>query len=216
MTHQVHIFNRVGNPFEGTSIKTPTPTTGQVLVSVLSTPILHYIGDGMKEGGLLANSPQPLVPGLGGIGRVLEVGSPNSTSLQPGNLVFCSPSIRARDDSSGHTSIIQGWFSGVTPASRRLMEEEFRHGSFAEKMIVPVENATVIDELDVVQRLGYGVTQLCWIFNILIGHAGLEASALKAGETVIVAPATGHFGGCAVLATLAMGADRVIALGCSK
>ncbi len=39
---------------------------------------------------------------------------------------------------------------------------------------------------------------------------------LKAGETVIVAPSTAHFGSAGVLAALAMGAGRVIAMGRNK
>lgn len=46
----------------------------------------------------------------------------------------------------------------------------------------------------------------------LVGYGGLRSIALQAGKVVIVAPATGGFGGAAALVAVAMGA-RVIAIG---
>ena len=211
--HKAYLFEGPQSGLKETEMDSPTPTTGQVLVSVLATPILHYMKSGFVEGGFLASAPLPTVPGSGGIGRVLQVGQPSSSSLQPGQLVFCNPFIRARDDVSGGTSIIQGWFPGASAASRNLMEGEYRHGSLAEKMILPVENATVVDEEGLMKTQGYRVGQLAYVNNLLIPYAGLDVCNLKAGETVIVAPATAQFGGCAVLVALAMGAGRVIPLG---
>jgi len=47
-----------------------------------------------------------------------------------------------------------------------------------------------------------------------VPYGGLRDIDLKPGETVIIAPATGSFGGAAVKLALAMGA-RVIAVGCN-
>ena len=212
-THKAYLYTGPDAPLKPTELETATPSTGQVLVSVLATNILHYTASGLQPGGYLANSPLPLVPGAGAVGRIVEVGSPNSSSLEKGQLVFCNPLIRARDDSSGATSIIQGWFPGISAASRKIMEGEFRDGAWAEKMILPVESATVIDEEHFFKRLGYKPAQLCWVNDLVIPFAGLDNSDLRPGETVIVAPSTAHFGGCAVLVALAMGAGRVIALG---
>jgi threonine dehydrogenase-like Zn-dependent dehydrogenase len=46
----------------------------------------------------------------------------------------------------------------------------------------------------------------------LVGYGGLRSIGLQAGETVIVAPATGGFGSAAALAAVAMGAN-VVAMG---
>ncbi len=149
-THKAYLFEEPNKPMKETKLETPKPSTGQVLVEVLATIIMPYSSAGFAEGGFLSTAPRPLVPGLGGIGRVVEVGTPDSTSLEPGQLVFCNPSIHARDDVSGHTSIIQGWFPGLTPAARKLMEGEFQHGTWAEKAILPVENATPVDEEELI------------------------------------------------------------------
>lgn len=48
--------------------------------------------------------------------------------------------------------------------------------------------------------------------RLLVPYGGLSDIGLKAGETIIITPATGPFGGAAVKVALAMGA-RVIAMG---
>jgi hypothetical protein len=60
--------------------------------------------------------------------------------------------------------------------------------------------------------LGYDLESLQYIATLLVPYGGLRDINLQAGETVIVAPATGSFGGAAVMVALAMGA-RVIAMG---
>ncbi|KAI9757819.1 MAG: hypothetical protein M1815_006123 [Lichina confinis] len=212
-THRAHLYEGPNRPLKVTEMKTPRPTTGQVLVEVLATPIMHYTAKVLGEGGYLADAPLPTVPGAGAVARVVEVGTPNSSSLKPEQLVFCNPFIVARDDVSGDNSIIQGWYAGVEPTARRMFQGEFGHGAWAEKMIVPVENAAVLDEEILIVRHGYSVSKLTWINHLLVPYGGLESAGVKAGETVIVAPATGVYGGCAVLVALAMGARRVLALG---
>lgn len=212
-THRAHLYEGPNQPLKATVMDTPRPTTGQALVEVLATPIMHYTAKVLGEGGYLADAPLPTVPGAGAVARVVEVGAPNSSSLKPGQFVFCNPFIVARDDVSGQNSIIQGWYAGVEPAARRMFEGEFGHGAWAEKMIVPVENAAVLDKKLLTQERGYSVSQLTWINHLLVPYGGLDSAGVKAGETVIVAPATGVYGGCAVLVALAMGAGRVLALG---
>lgn len=51
-----------------------------------------------------------------------------------------------------------------------------------------------------------------YISALLVPYGGLRDIRLEAGETVIIAPATGGFGGAAVLVALGMGA-KVIAMG---
>ncbi|KAI9887714.1 MAG: hypothetical protein M1823_000463 [Watsoniomyces obsoletus] len=212
-THQAYLYEGPDAPLKKTDLPTPTPTTGQVLVSVLATAISHDVPHLFKIPGFLRDAPLPLVPGIGGIGRVIAVGEPNSSSLKPGQLVFCNPVITARDDPSSTTTVISGLTAGMTPAARKIMEGEFRHGSFAEKLLLPVENAVVLDEEELLKKRGYTPSQLVYMAHPLIGYSGLRQVDLKAGETVIVAPATAHFGSAGVLAALAMGAGRVIVMG---
>jgi len=60
--------------------------------------------------------------------------------------------------------------------------------------------------------LGYAVEDLAQIPRPLVPFGGLRDIDVKVGETVIVSPATGAFGGAAVQVAVAMGA-RVIAMG---
>ncbi len=80
-------------------------------------------------------------------------------------------------------------------------------------MIVPLENVVPLEEGRLIKELGYTVPELCWINELLIPFGGWLAAGLSAGATAIVAPATGHFGACAVRVALAMGAGSVVALG---
>lgn len=58
--------------------------------------------------------------------------------------------------------------------------------------------------------LGYRISEISYVFRQLVPLGGLVDINLKPGETIIIAPATGAFGGAAVEIALAMGA-RVIA-----
>lgn len=209
-THKAYIQAEGGAPVNIQTVTTPAPLIGQVLVNVLATPILSYTSGVLS--GTMFPLVHPLTPGIAAVGRVAAVGA-DSTTLKRGQLVYCNPIIRARDDPSGGTSILQGWFGGMTPESMKLMEEPWRQGSWSEKLVVPTENVVPLDETRLVQELGYKIPQLCWINEFLVPFGGFLAADFRAGSTAIVAPATGHFGGCAVQVALAMGARKVIAVG---
>lgn len=61
-------------------------------------------------------------------------------------------------------------------------------------------------------KMGYNIANLFVIPYCLVPFGGLSEIDVKPGETVIVAPATGRYGGAAVAVALAMGAT-VIAVG---
>ena len=117
--------------------------------------------------------------------------------------------IRARDNPN--EVILMGVFSGVTENSRKLMQGVWRDGTFAEYAKVPLENAYPLNE-DKLTKLGYAINDLPLIQACLVPFGGLSDAGVVAGDTVIVAPATGKFGGAAVVCAVAMGA-RVIAAG---
>ncbi len=92
------------------------------------------------------------------------------------------------------------------------MRGEWRDSTYAEYAKVPLETCEVLDEGRLCGGLGYEVVELAAMAALLVPYGGLRDIGLRAGETVIVSPATGAFGGAAVLVALAMGA-RVIAMG---
>ena len=209
-TYKAYVQKEANAPPTVQTVHTPLPSGGQVLVTVLATPILSYTPAVLS--GKLFPLVYPLTPGIAAIGRISAVGQ-DSTVLRENQLVFCNPSVKARDDHSGGTSILQGWFGGITPEAMKLMQGPWRQGSWAEKTTVPIENVVPLDEHRLVQELGYSIPQLCWMNEYLVPFGGFLAADFAVGSTVIVAPATGHFGGCAVQLGLAMGARQVIAVG---
>jgi len=92
------------------------------------------------------------------------------------------------------------------------MEGEWRHGTYAEYAKIPLENCFALDESRLLGELGYTIDDLCAISSLLVPFGGLSEIGLAAGDTIVVAPATGKFGGGAVTTALAMGA-RVVACG---
>lgn len=95
------------------------------------------------------------------------------------------------------------------------MKDVYRDWTYAEYCRTPLENLTLINEQKLVGSLGYKIEQLASVSGMLVAYGGLRDIELKAGQTVVVAPATGPFGGAAVIVALAMGA-RVIAMGRNK
>jgi threonine dehydrogenase-like Zn-dependent dehydrogenase len=97
------------------------------------------------------------------------------------------------------------------------MHGEWRDATYAEFAKVPLENCYALNEerlLGEVTKggLGYSIDELGDLSKCCVPFGGLRDIGITAGETVIVAPATGPFGGGAVTVALAMGA-RVIAMG---
>ena len=213
-THQAYVLDSFDKPLSLKTVPTRRPASGQILVQVLSAPILSYSAL-VLSGGIGFPMTMPLTPGPSAIARVISVGE-DATNIAESQLVFCAPIVRARDDSSGLTSILHGWNGGASSQSLNLMTNSWRDGSWAEKMILPLENAVPLDEQKLTRSLGYFLPQLIWINELLVAYGPLEASGLTVGDVVIVAPATGHFGGSAVRLAVALGAGTVIAAARSK
>jgi hypothetical protein len=92
------------------------------------------------------------------------------------------------------------------------MTGEWRDWTYAEYAKVPLENCVLLDEtrlLGPIENggLGYNVENLTQLHRLLVPYGGLRDIQLQAGETIIIAPATGAFGGRAVEVALAMGAQ---------
>lgn len=154
----------------------------------------------------------PLIPGFSAIGRVAAVGA-DATKLKPGDLVYMDCTTRSRDNPSD--VFLAGVVDGYTAGSKRLMKDVWRDWTYAEYCRAPLENLAILDERRLLGSdggLGYAIEDLSFISTLLVPYGGLRDIELQAGQTIIVAPATGPFGGAAVLVALAMGA-RVIAMG---
>ncbi|KAK0624490.1 alcohol dehydrogenase, partial [Lasiodiplodia hormozganensis] len=189
-----------------TTQPTPHPTPGSAIIRILAAGILSYSGQ-IYTGSREYSFPTPLVPGASAIGRIAAVG-PDATLLAPGALVLLDVTIRARDDPDG-AIMLSGIVEGSAP---KLMRGEWRDSTYAEFVRMPLENCIAVDEARLCGELGYAVEELLAVSTMAVAFGGLDDVGLRPGETVVVAPATGKFGGAAVRVVLGMGA-RVVAMG---
>jgi threonine dehydrogenase-like Zn-dependent dehydrogenase len=191
----------------------PKACPGSAVIRVLAANVLTY-SDQIYTGRRPYPYPTPFVPGCSAIGRIVAVG-PDATTLQPGQLVFFDPFIRGRDNPS--SLILSGILDGHNPESKKLMAGEWRESTYAEYAKVPLENCVPLNEKLLLGKpadggMGYAIPDLLYLSQLLVTFGGLRDVDVRAGETVVVVPATGAFGGAAVLAALAMGA-QVVAMG---
>ena len=212
-THRALVFHSTSEPLKLEVRRTPRPTPGSAIVRILIANVISYMGE-IYDGTRRYPFPSPLVTGTSAIGRIAAIGS-DATTLKPGNLVLVDSTIRGRDDPA--CVFLFGITEGFTEGSRKLMHGEWRDATYAEYSKVPLENCIPMNEQRLLGKiehggLGYTLGDLAMIPQMLVPYGGLVDIDLKVGETVIVAPATGAFGGAAVLVALAMGA-RVIAMG---
>lgn len=213
--HRVLFLNSTRDPYDISVVEQPTPQAvpGSAVIQILGAAVLSYAGD-IFSGRKPYPYPTPFVPGSSAIGRVAGVGS-DATKLEVGQLVYFDCYIHGRDDPD--SSILHGLFYGFDPSSNKLMENEWRNGTYAEYSKVPLENCFPLDEQRLLGSpaeggLGYNLADLSYLSKLAVPIGGLRDVDVRAGEKVIIAPATGAFGSAAVVAALAMGA-QVIAVG---
>jgi NADPH:quinone reductase-like Zn-dependent oxidoreductase len=212
-THRALVQHVYAEPLKVETIPTPQPTPGSAIIRVLATPVISYMKN-IYNGTRKYSYPTPLVVGTSAIGRVAAVG-PDAVHLKPGQLVFFDCTIRARDDPGA--IILSGIADGSSEASKKLMAGEWRNSSYQEYMKTPLENTFPLNESLLCGKpegggYGYSLESIAHVCGLLVPFGGLRDVRLEAGETIIIAPATGQFGGAAVKVALAMGA-KVIAMG---
>ncbi|AEK46050.1 alcohol dehydrogenase catalytic domain-containing protein [Amycolatopsis mediterranei] len=193
-----------GSPLEVHDVPDPEAGTGEVLVEVLATCVPPYAAEVFSGQRRYPLEP-PVVPGVGGIGRLVHVG-PDATKLAVGDLVWCDSTVRARDDALTPDITLQGWSSRGDGGAR--LARYLHDGPFAELMRVPTENVHPLPAgaaADPARWSALGVHT--------IPYGGLLAGRLAAGETVLISGATGNLGSSAVAVALAMGAGHVVAPG---
>ncbi|EIN06716.1 hypothetical protein PUNSTDRAFT_145229 [Punctularia strigosozonata HHB-11173 SS5] len=200
-------------PLSLQTVPTPQAGPGSVVVRVLAANVISYAKE-VYTGVRPYPFPTPFTHGSSSIARVVACG-PDATSLKPGQLVLFECTIRGRDDPTA--ACLSGLAEGFTEGGAALMRGEWRDSTYAEYAKCPLENCVPLDEGRLLGSpgaggLGYAVEDLAHLATLSVPFGGLDDVGLKAGETVAIAPATGHFGGAAVRVALAMGA-RVIAMG---
>ena len=123
------VLHNFGVPLSLEQVTDPVIGTGEVLVDVVAAPVLSYTGE-VLSGARRYLLPTPVVPGAGAIGRVRAVG-PDATRLQPGDWVFCDPTVRARDGAPMPDITLQG--ASARGEGGQKLQRYFRDGSFASR-----------------------------------------------------------------------------------
>ncbi|KAI1762173.1 GroES-like protein [Hypoxylon sp. FL1150] len=206
--HRALVLEALGQGFQVKKIPTPQPGLGNAIVRIESAGVLSYHRE-IYNGARGYNFPKPIVGGLSAIGRIAALG-PDSVALKLGQLVYVDCVIHARDDPD--SLFLTAIHEGMTEGSQKLIRDVWRDGYFAEYAKAPLENCFPLDEPRLCGTLGYTIHELMYICYLLVPFGGLRDIRLEPGETVIVSPATGGYGGAAVQVAIAMGA-RVIAYG---
>ena len=199
------IWKAFGSPLVVEELPDPGLGTGEVIVDVVATRVLSYMNEviGGKRNFLI---DLPLAPGVGAIGRIRALG-PDATRLAVGDWVSCDPTVRSRDDALQPDILLQGLAAGGEGGLK--LQRHFRHGSFAEQIRIPTENAAPLGAIDPAQAPAW----CALVGTCLVPYGGLIAIGFQPGETLLVSGATGNFGGAGVAVALAMGAATVIAPG---
>lgn len=198
------MWTAFGAPLAITDIPEPVLGTGEVIVDVVATPVIAYTAE-VLSGARPTGMEPPLVPGPGAVGRVRAVG-PDATRLQPGDWVYCDPTVRSRDDAIIPDIALQGW-AARGPGGARLLRY-YRDGGFAEQVRIPTECAIRLPDIAPARAARW-----CFLSNYLVSYGGWLAGALAPGEVALVSGATGRFGSAGVAVALALGAAAVIATG---
>jgi len=204
MTMKAAILKAFGSSLAVETLPDPILGTGEVVVDVAVAPVPSYANE-VLSGERRYLLTLPAAPGAGAVGRVRAVG-PDATRLAVGDWVYCDPTVRSRDDALTPDITLQG-LSARGEGGVHL-QEHFHHGSFAERMLVPTENAVPLGPLDPAVA-----GRWCALGLLLVPYGGLLAADLRAGETLLVSGATGAFGSAGVAVALAMGAGCVVAPG---
>ncbi|MBP0595484.1 zinc-binding dehydrogenase [Paraburkholderia sp. LEh10] len=199
------MLDEPGKPLALRDEPTPLPRRGAVLLRMEAVPLLSYTR-AYVEGKLpYAFPPGPFSPGTNGVGRIEAVGE-GVFGLRPGQRVVVHPYWVANEAVAEPEQILIG-LTGISAGSAPMLAD-FPHGTLREFAEFPASTVLALDGFDAMPS-----ARLAVLGKFSVPFGGLRRGRLVAGETVVVNGATGYFGSAAVLAALALGASRVVALG---
>ena len=150
----------------------------------------------------------PFTPGLDAIGVVEAVGE-KVTGLTPGELVYCDHFFKSSDEEERDDACFLGNFGLGSDSAKPL--EEWRHACFAECEVLPAECFVPLAGIE-----HFDTSVLCRLGWLGTAYAAFLRAGLTRGQSVVINGATGLLGAGAVLLALALGAERVVALGRRK
>jgi threonine dehydrogenase-like Zn-dependent dehydrogenase len=201
-------LERPGGGLRLSELDEPQVRPGGVLLEILAVHVPAYTD--VVAAGPRGLVPTPLVLGVGGVGRVLEVAD-DVVGLTPGDVV-AHVGLLGSGDAADPQEFLVGWTGvggrGEVTPTVTAMQDRWRDGTFAERVVAPKEVLVRLPGADAAapERLAL----LGWF---AIAAEGLARSGTTAGDAVAVLGATGQLGGAGVRLALAGGASRVVAVG---
>jgi alcohol dehydrogenase len=199
------MLDEPGKPLALRDEPTPQPRRGAVLLRMEAVPLLSYTRAYLEGKLPYAFPPGPFSPGTNGVGRIEAVGE-GVFGLRTGQRVVVHPHWVADEAVAVPEQILIG-LTGISAGSAAMLAD-FRHGTLREFAEFPASTVLPLDGLEAIPS-----ARLAALGKFSVPFGGLRRGRLAAGETVIVNGATGYFGSAAVIAALALGASRVVALG---
>lgn len=197
-------LDQPGQPLALRDTAMPQVRANAVLVRMEAVPLLSYTRSYVEGALPYAYPPGPFTPGTNGIGTVLAVGD-GVQHLRAGQRVALNPYWIADEAVAEPAQALLG-LTGISADSGALLAA-FPHGTLREAAEMPASTLIPLDGLEALPA-----ERLAVLAKFAVPFGGLRRGRLAAGETVAVNGAGGYFGSGAVLAALAMGAAKVIAI----
>jgi alcohol dehydrogenase len=202
-------LDRLGGRLRLDEAPLPEVRPGSVLVRIEASVLMTYM-KAYVEGKLpVYNAPKTeFTPGGNGIGVVSAVGK-DVWHVKPGQRVVISSHVVAGENVENPAQFLVG----VTAigAYAEAMQADWPNGTLAEYALLPKSTVTVVEGLD-----HLSATELAATMRFIVPYGGLLRGRLAAGETLIVVGAAGAYGSAAVRLGIALGAERLIAVGRTK
>ena len=183
-------LDRLGGTLRFEDAPIPEPRPGGVVVRIEASALMSYL-KAYVEGRLPIYSPPagPFTPGGNAIGTVHAIGR-EVYHVKVGQRVVVSSHIVANENASEPAQFLLGITAG--PAGKSL-QADWRDGTLAEYALVPKSCVTPIDGLGALSA-----AELSVLPRFAVPYGGLVRGRLAAGETIVVAGATGAYGSAAV------------------
>jgi alcohol dehydrogenase len=200
------ILDHPGGELKLKDVPIPTVRPGSVLVRIEASVLMTYM-KAYVEGRLpVYNMPKsPFTPGGNGVGVITAVGK-DVWHLKPGQRVVISPHLAAQENVADPAQFLLG-VTAVGPVAE-AMQADWPNGTLAEYALLPKATVTVVAGLDHLTS-----TELAATMRFIVPYGGLLRGRLAPGETLIVVGASGAYGSAAVRLGVALGAERVVAVG---
>ena len=200
------ILDHLGGELRLNDVPIPAVRPGSVLVRVEASVLMSYVKPYVEGRLPIYKAPKmPFTPGGNGVGVITAVGK-DVWHLKPGQRVVISPHVLAGENAVDPAQFLLGVtaFGSVAEA----MQADWPDGTLAQYVLLPKATVTAVQGLDQLSSIELAATT-----RFTVPYGGLLRGRLAAGETLIVVGAAGAYGSAAVRLGIALGAERVVAVG---